>query len=92
LPDLNELSGSRSIFKAWLQRTTRRRKYGQTTNASRTFHQISLAKAMVNIQPADKNSPARLPIRTMDFMGFVPFEVGLSPICFSYTLLVEQHY
>jgi hypothetical protein len=80
------------FFKPWLQRTTHRRKYSQTTNASRSFHQICLAKEMVNTQPADQNTPASLPIRTMDFVVFLPFEVGLSPICFSYTLLVEQHY
>jgi hypothetical protein len=41
---------------AWLYRTATPMKYGQTINASRAFHQMSLAKAMVNIQLADRIS------------------------------------
>ncbi len=44
------------------------RYHGQMTNASRHFHQMSFAKAMVNIQPAAQNTPA-LPEVTLTVWG-----------------------
>jgi hypothetical protein len=76
----------------WNYRTAKPRKYGQTIRAIRAFHQISLAKAMVNIQPADQNTPAILPDWTMVRVDFVSVDMDISPYWFFSDPNREQHF
>jgi hypothetical protein len=53
---------------------------------------MSFAKAMVNIQPADQNTPAMLPEWTIVRLGFVSVDMLFSPFHSFGDPLGEQHF
>jgi hypothetical protein len=51
--------------------------HGQTISSNSAFHQISLAKATVNIQPMVHTMPTMLPVLTSHFWFYLWFFLRL---------------